>query len=126
MTGSQVEAGASKILKFFNANGMFHSAVKRNLLNAEIHIFRIRVEELRSFVRIVEVLVQDLVHSEHMDLVLLENSAHAIITTDHAFIVWILQILLADVLPDPFDSLRSRKLIMLLETKRHYTCGMRT
>jgi hypothetical protein len=58
----------------------------------------------------VEVLIEDLVHSEHVDTVLLENSAHSIVAADLAFIVGILEISLFDVIPNLLDGLGARQL----------------
>lgn len=38
----------------------------------------------------IEILPEEFVHGEHMDLVLLEDGSHGIVTADHAFVVWIL------------------------------------
>lgn len=48
-----------------------------------------------------------------MYAVLLEDSAHAIITSDMTAICRILKIVVTDVLPYPFDCLWTRKLIIV-------------
>lgn len=63
-----------------------------------------------SFVRCVEVLVQNLCHSKHMNLVLLEDRAHWFIADDLAFVTRILKIIGLDVSPQSLHRLRSREL----------------
>jgi len=58
----------------------------------------------------VEVLVEDLVHCEHVNAILLKNSAHSIIAADLAFVIRILEVSLFDVVPDLLDGLRARQL----------------
>lgn len=59
------------------------------------------------FVLGVQILPEKLVHGEHMNLILLEYSSHCVVTTDHAFVVGVLQAVLADICPYPFHSLRA-------------------
>ena len=47
-------------------------------------------DQLLSVVNGVKVLVQDFVHGEHVDFVLLEHFAHCFIANDIAFVRWIL------------------------------------
>ena len=63
------------------------------------------------FIRIVQVLIQDLGHGEHVDPVLFEDGAHGVVTTDLSAIAGILQVVGTDVLPDLLHGLRSRQLL---------------
>ena len=55
----------------------------------------------------VQVRIEDLVHGEHVDAVLLEDSAHGIVAADLALVVGVLQVACFDVLPYLLDGLRS-------------------
>ena len=63
------------------------------------------------FVRIIQVLIEDLGHGEHVDPILLKHSAHRIVTANLASIARILKLIFTDVLPYPLDSLWTRKLV---------------
>lgn len=69
-----------------------------------------RPQGLGLFVRTIQVLVEDLGHGKHVYAVLLEDSAHRIVTSDLASVVWVLQLVSADVLPELLDRLGPRKL----------------
>lgn len=58
------------------------------------------------FTRVVEVLIQDLCHCEHIDTILLKNSTHGLVAYDLPFVGWVLEIVLADMIPYPLDGLR--------------------
>lgn len=58
----------------------------------------------------VQVLAQDLVHGEHVHLVLLEHGAHGLVADDLSLVVGILKVVFTDVLPDMFDALRPGQL----------------
>lgn len=66
--------------------------------------------ERRSLVRVVEVLAKDLVHCEHVDLVLLEDCPHSLVTSDLAFIIRVLKVFGPNICPYPLDGLRARQL----------------
>ena len=53
-------------------------------------------------------LTQDLVHREHVYLVLLEHCSHSLIAADHALVIRILKVVGTHVRPNAFHSLRSR------------------
>jgi hypothetical protein len=61
-----------------------------------------------SILNRIKILVQDLVHGEHVDLILLEHLTQRSIADDLSLIVRVLQLVLVDVLPDAFDALWSR------------------
>lgn len=46
-----------------------------------------------------------------MDLVLLEDGAHGVVAADHAFVIWVLEVVFADVGPYSFDRLGARQLL---------------
>lgn len=46
-----------------------------------------------------------------MDLVLLEDGSHGIVTADHTFVVWVLEVVFADVGPYSLDGLGARELL---------------
>lgn len=76
-----------------------------------------------SFYRI-QILREDLIHGEHMHLVLLEDRAELFVAPDHAFVVWVLQIAFADVRPDATDRLGSRKLGgVVRDAQLRYACA---
>jgi hypothetical protein len=54
---------------------------------------------------IVELLPQDLVHGEHVHLVLLEDQLHLLVAPDLALVVRVLQVARLDVLPYLLDGL---------------------
>ena len=62
---------------------------------------------MSSFIRVVHVLTEYLVHREHVDLVLLEYSSHPLVTADLAFVIWILQVIGSDMGPYALNNLRS-------------------
>lgn len=66
--------------------------------------------KLGLFVWVIQVLIEDLGHGEHMDPILLKHSAHRVVAADLASIAWILQLFFTDVLPYLFDSLGARQL----------------
>lgn len=51
------------------------------------------------FVGVVQILVQDFRHGEHMHAILLEDGAHGVVASDLAAVARILELILADVLP---------------------------
>jgi len=51
-------------------------------------------------------LIKDLVHGEHVNAVLLENSTHSVVATDLTLVVRVLKITLFDIFPNLLDSLR--------------------
>ena len=55
----------------------------------------------------IQVCVEDLVHGEHVDAVLLEDGAHGIVAADLALVAGVLEVARFDVLPDLLDGLRS-------------------
>ena len=67
-----------------------------------------RLEAL--FLNLIELLAQDLVHCEHVHLVLFENCMHPLIASDLTFVFWDLQVPLFDILPDFLDHLWAREL----------------
>lgn len=67
-------------------------------------------QKRRLFVRVVQVLVQNLGHGEHVDPILFEDGAHGIVTADLSAIARVLQVVVPDVLPDLLHRLRSRQL----------------
>ena len=67
-------------------------------------------DSLSLFVRWIEVIPEDLVHSEHMDLILFEDCFHGPVAEKHPFIIGVLEIMLLDVSPDAFDCLGSGQL----------------
>ena len=69
----------------------------------------------RLFIRVIQVLIQDLGHGEHMNPLLFEHSAHCIVAADLASITRVLEFIFPDVLPDLFDCLRSRELCTALK-----------
>ena len=58
----------------------------------------------------IQVRVEDLVHGEHVDAVLLEDGAHGIVAADLALVAGVLEVARFDVLPDLLDGLRSGEL----------------
>jgi hypothetical protein len=69
------------------------------------------------FIGIVEILVEDFRHGEHVNAVLLEDSTHGIVASDLATIARVLKLVLTYVLPYLLDSLRSRELMRSLARK---------
>jgi hypothetical protein len=57
------------------------------------------------FIRGIEVTGEQLVHGEHVNLVLLEHGVHFLVTPDLTLVVGILQVTLLDICPDLLDSL---------------------
>lgn len=70
------------------------------------------------FIRVIQVLIENLGHREHMDSVLLEDSAHRLITSDLAAVGRVLQLVLANVLPNFLNCLRARKLFQKISKGR--------
>lgn len=70
------------------------------------------------FVHIVHVLTEYLVHREHMYLFLLEYGFQGFIAPNHALVAWVLQIMRANIGPDTFDRLGSRKLFSSISGER--------
>lgn len=60
----------------------------------------------------VEMASNVLVHSEHVDLGLLEHSLHLLVAADLALVCGILEIVGLDVLPQLLDDLRTGKLLL--------------
>jgi hypothetical protein len=69
-----------------------------------------RINE-RLFVRAIQILIEDLGHREHVYAILFENSAHGVVATDLTSVVWILQIVFTNILPESLYCLRTRKLL---------------
>jgi hypothetical protein len=65
------------------------------------------------FFNIIELLPKDLVHSEHMHLLLLEYQLHLLVAPYLALIVWVLEVACFDILPYLLDGLRARELSSL-------------
>lgn len=65
------------------------------------------VQLRKLFIRAIEILVEDLRHGEHMHPVLFEDCAHRVVASDLASIARILEIVGTDVLPEPFNRLRT-------------------
>lgn len=59
------------------------------------------------FIRVIQILVKNLGHSEHVHTLLLEYSTHRIVTADLATITRILQFIFSDILPNLFNCLRT-------------------
>jgi len=59
---------------------------------------------------IIKLFPQDLVHGEHMNLILFEHQLHLLVAPDLAFIVRVLQVARFDVLPYLLDCLGAREL----------------
>lgn len=57
------------------------------------------------FVRIIQVLVQDLGHGKHVHPILLEDGTHGIVAADLTSITWILELIFPDIFPYFFDRL---------------------
>ena len=66
---------------------------------------------LKSFLNVKEILRKNLVHGEHVNSVCLEDSPHSIIAADLSLVVRVLEAVGFHVLPYPFHSLGSRKLV---------------
>lgn len=62
------------------------------------------------FIRVIQVLVENLGHGKHVNSVLLEDSAHRFVTSDLAAVGRVLQLILTNVLPDLLNCLGARKL----------------
>lgn len=60
----------------------------------------------------VEMASNVLVHTEHIDLGLLEYGHHLLVTADLAFVFGILKVICFDVLPQLLDNLRAGKLLL--------------
>lgn len=57
------------------------------------------------FIGVVQVLIQDFRHGEHMNAILLEDSAHGVITSNLTAVARILKLILTNVLPYLLHSL---------------------
>jgi hypothetical protein len=66
------------------------------------------------FIWVIQVLIENLGHGEHMDPILLKHCAHRVIAADLASIARILQFFFTDVLPYLLNSLWTRKLVQVL------------
>lgn len=62
--------------------------------------------QLVLFIRVVQVLVQNFSHGEHVHSVLLKNGAHGIVASDLSTVTGILELVFPDVFPDLFHRLR--------------------
>lgn len=62
-------------------------------------------EQLFSLFDGIEILIQDFVHGEHVDLVLLEYPAHGFVANDVSSVGFILQVICTDMFPNTFDAL---------------------
>lgn len=60
-----------------------------------------------SLVHCVKILVQDLIHGEHVDAILLEDGTHWLVAADLAFVGGVLETPFLDVFPDFLDALRT-------------------
>lgn len=69
------------------------------------------------FIGVVQILIENFCHSEHVDSILLEDSTHSIVASDLAAIAGVLKLVLANILPNFFDSLGSRKLCEISKKK---------
>jgi hypothetical protein len=67
----------------------------------------------RLFIRVIQVLIENLGHGKHVDSVLLEDSAHRFVTSDLAAIGRVLQLVLTNVLPNLLNRLWARKLFKI-------------
>ncbi len=65
------------------------------------------------FFNIIKLLPKDLVHSEHMHLLLLEHQLHLLVAPYLTLIVWVLQVASFNVLPYLLDGLGARELFSL-------------
>ena len=61
----------------------------------------------RDLVDGIKVLVQDLVHGEHVYAVLLEHRTHRVVAANLSLVAGVLQVARFDVLPDLLDGLWS-------------------
>jgi hypothetical protein len=68
------------------------------------------------FLNLIELFAQDLVHCEHMHLVLLENRMHSLVAANLTLVFRDLQVPLFDILPDLLDHLWPRELRPLIST----------
>lgn len=59
------------------------------------------------FIGTIQILIENFSHGEHVDSILLEDSPHSIVAQDLAAITGVLKFVLANVLPNLFDSLGS-------------------
>lgn len=64
----------------------------------------------------VQVAPDQLVHLEHVDLGLLEHGRHLFVAEDLALVLWVLQLVALDVLPELLDDLGARELATLSAT----------
>ncbi|KAH8633604.1 hypothetical protein IG631_12238 [Alternaria alternata] len=63
-----------------------------------------------DFVDGVQILVENLVHGEHVNAVLFEDCAHGVVASNLALVGRVLQVALFDVLPNLLDGLWTREL----------------
>lgn len=66
------------------------------------------------FVWVIQVLIENLGHGEHMDSILLKYRAHRVIAADLSSIGGVLQLFFTDILPYLLDSLWTRELVRVL------------
>lgn len=59
----------------------------------------------------IELVSEQLVHREHVDLVLLEDGVHLFVAQDLALVIGILQAVALDVDPELLDHLRAGQLV---------------
>jgi len=62
---------------------------------------------IRSFIRRIQILIQNLVHCKHMHPILLEDVSHGFVASNLPLVARVLQVIGFDVLPDLLDSLRA-------------------
>jgi hypothetical protein len=61
----------------------------------------------RSLLDGVELVPEQLVHGEHVDLVLLEDGVQLIVAEDLAFVAGVLEVVTLDIVPELLDYLRA-------------------
>lgn len=66
------------------------------------------------FIRVIQVLIENLGHRKHVNSVLLEDSSHRFVTSNLAAIGRVLQLVLTNVLPNLLNRLGTRKLFKIL------------
>ena len=66
-----------------------------------------------SFIRIIQILSKELVHSEHVNSFSLEHRLKSIVASNPSFIARFLEVVLVDILPDSLDRLRPRQLVRI-------------
>lgn len=68
---------------------------------------------LSLFIDIIELLSKNLVHGKHMNLILLKDRLHPLVTPDLSLVFWDLQVSLFDVFPDLLNDLWPRELYVV-------------